>query len=328
MVGADICEFKGDQYLIVSDNFSRYIEIAHLKNANSFCVIQSMKNIFARHGIPEKVVKDNGRQFVSSEFQNFVDKWDFVHTTSSPYFPQSNGQAERAVRITKRILQQEDPFHALLSYRTTATSKTAVSPAELAMGQKLRTTLPAHLEPKKIETKKLKDRDEKAKNANKKYFDRRHEAKNLPELHLGDIVLQKLDHERQWQNPATVLREVAPRSYIVQTSSGNQYRRNRKHLRLSRQPRLDTGLSTKNNVIPTTNLSRSRSTGSTLGYASPAARPPVSSEQPSPEADVERLHNPKEHQEVPSYISSPVKTTRRGRRIKTPQRFKDYAMQF
>ena len=64
VVGADICEFKGDQYLIVSDYFSRYIEIAHLKNANSFCMIQSMKNIFARHGIPEKVVTDNGRQFV------------------------------------------------------------------------------------------------------------------------------------------------------------------------------------------------------------------------------------------------------------------------
>ena len=137
MVGADICEFKGDQYLIVSDYFSRYIEIAHLKNANSFCVIQSMKNIFARHGIPEKVVTDNGRQFVSSEFQNFADKWNFVHTTSSPYFPQSNGQAERAVQIAKRILQQEDPFLALLSYRTTATSPTAVSPAELAMGRKL-----------------------------------------------------------------------------------------------------------------------------------------------------------------------------------------------
>ena len=227
---------------------------------------------------------------MSSEFQNFADNWNFVHTTSSPYFPQSNGQAERAVQIAKRILQQEDPFLALLSYRTTATSPTAVSPAELAMGRKLRTTLPtlpANLEQKKIDMKKLKERDEKAKNANKKYFDRRHGAKNLPELHPGDIVLQKLDHERQWQNPATVLREVAPHSYIVQTSSGNLYRRNRKHLRLPRQPRLDTGLSTKCNVIPTTNPSRSRSTGSTLGYASPAARPPVSSEQPSPEADAE-----------------------------------------
>ena len=68
------------------------------------------------------------------------------------------------------------------------------------MGRKLRTTLPTlpvHLEPKKIDMKKLKERDEKAKNANKKYFDRRHGAKNLPELHPGDIVLKKLDHERQ-----------------------------------------------------------------------------------------------------------------------------------
>ena len=67
-----------------------------------------------------------------------------------------------------------------------------------------------------------------------------------------------------------------------------------------------------------------------MDYASPVATPRVSSEQPSPEADLERLHNPEDHQEISGHIhiSSPVKTIRQRRRIKAPQRFKDYALQF
>ena len=126
---------------------------------------------------------------------------------------------------------------ALLSYRSTPTAPTGVSAAELAMGRKLRTTLPiihANLEPQKYDRDIIADRDAKAKAKNKRCFDNRHGAQNLRELLPGDYVLQKLDHESQWSKPARVVSQVAPRSYLVETSQGNQYRRNRKHLRLSR----------------------------------------------------------------------------------------------
>ena len=108
------------------------------------------------------------------------------------------------------------PIHSLHYCHTALQQQVQM---QLAMGRKLRTTRLANLEPKKSDTKKLKERDEKAKNANKKYFDRRRGAKNLPELTPGDIVLQKQDHERQWQNQLQ-----SSHSYIVQTSSGNQNR--------------------------------------------------------------------------------------------------------
>lgn len=72
--------------------------------------------------------------------------YGFQHVTSSPLYPQTNGQAEKGVQIVKRQLKKAkdckaDPYLALLSYRATAL-KCGALPAELLMHRKLRTTLP------------------------------------------------------------------------------------------------------------------------------------------------------------------------------------------
>ncbi|KAL8621136.1 hypothetical protein ACOMHN_004807 [Nucella lapillus] len=123
-VAADFCEFKGEQYLILVDYYSRYLEIAHLVRASADVTIKKMKNIFAHHGVPETLVTDNGRQFTAAEFRTFTDSWGITHVTSSPYFAQSNGEAERAVKEAKKILAQKDPFLALLTYRSSPTMPT------------------------------------------------------------------------------------------------------------------------------------------------------------------------------------------------------------
>ena len=136
----DICEFKNSHFLISVDMYSRYLEIAHLSRMTSSIVIAKMKNLFARHGVPESVISDNGTQFISAEFRQFAVGWNFHHVTSSPHYPQGDGAAERAVRTVKKIIKQEDVFKALLVYRSTPIPELGASPAELAMGRRLRTT--------------------------------------------------------------------------------------------------------------------------------------------------------------------------------------------
>lgn len=134
-----LCGYKKLHYLIVSDYYSRFLEILHLPFTTTSCVTQKLKAVFARFGIPDEVVSDNGRQFPSAVFQELANKLDFRHITSSPHHSQGNGHAERAVQIAKRILKQSDPLLALICYRSMPCVTTGVSPAKLLMGRKIRT---------------------------------------------------------------------------------------------------------------------------------------------------------------------------------------------
>ena len=131
-VGTDLFEYKQKPYLLIVDYHSRFIDIALLHNMSSATVIRHTKSIFARHSIPELVISDSGPQFHAECYKQFAEDYSFKHVTSSPYYPQGNGEAERAVGTIKRLVEkEEDPYLALLAYRSTPLQN-GFSPAELA----------------------------------------------------------------------------------------------------------------------------------------------------------------------------------------------------
>ena len=112
-----------------------------MSSTTSNAVVNKLKDIFARWGIPDEIVSDKGPQFSSHQFRKFSREYDFKHTTTSPYYPRANGEAESGVSIAKKISRQHDPFLALMSYRATPYTATGTSPCQLMMEREIPTLL-------------------------------------------------------------------------------------------------------------------------------------------------------------------------------------------
>jgi hypothetical protein len=87
-IGADMCHYKGQEYLVLVDYYSKFPEVIWLSNLKAHTVITAMKSVFARFGSPEQLISDNGPPFSSAEFAKFVKFWEINHITSSPGFAQ------------------------------------------------------------------------------------------------------------------------------------------------------------------------------------------------------------------------------------------------
>jgi transposase InsO family protein len=167
MVATDLFQWEQNNYLVVADYYSRYSEVVKLENITSRAVVNHVKPIFARHGIPSVVRSDNGPQYTATEYKQLAQKWNFEPQTSSPYYPKSNGLAEKAVQIVKRLLSNakqdgKDPYLSLLEFRNTPIGNVA-SPAQILMSRRLRSHLPTtrnQLQPKVVDPERMKEKFE------------------------------------------------------------------------------------------------------------------------------------------------------------------------
>ncbi|XP_024011338.1 uncharacterized protein LOC112086598 [Eutrema salsugineum] len=83
--------------LVLTDYFSKWVEAdsyASIKDAQVEHFVR--KNIICRHGLPYKIVTDNGSQFISARFEAFCEKCKIQLSKSTPRYPQENGHAEAA----------------------------------------------------------------------------------------------------------------------------------------------------------------------------------------------------------------------------------------
>ena len=234
-VGIDLFEYKHEHYLIIVDYYSKYPEIARLKSTTSEAVIERMKEIFCRHGIPKIVMSDNGPQFTSQEYKIFSDRYNFTRMYSSPMYPCSNGQAERSVQTIKQLIKKtradnKDINIALLAYRNTKLYGVGSSPAQLLMSRVLRSKIPttaAHLKPAVVQSKlpQMKIRQQKQKYYHDKTAGKTHKA-----LHKGDRI-KYLTHEHKWADGHISQPNLRThRDYQITTDENKSLRRNRIHI--------------------------------------------------------------------------------------------------
>ena len=220
-VGADLCDLRGRTLLVVSDYYSNYIEVENISKANTAGVTKALKAMFARYGVLDTLVSDNGPQFASAGFE---------HVTSSPRYPQSNGKAENAVKTVKRLFSKcqetgQSEFLSLLDWRNTPTEGVGTSPAQRFLGRRCRTLLPMTGLPRYPigdDTRAINQQKQRQQH----YYDRH--VKPLKSIEPGNAVRMRLPGGSSWTT-GVCNGLVGPRSYQVKVG-GNVFTRNRRQL--------------------------------------------------------------------------------------------------
>ena len=146
-VATDLFSLKSKDYIVLVDYYSDYIEVSPLTDTTSSSIVKFLKVQFSRHGIPDVLVSDNGPQYISNEFAQFANEWEFRHLSSSPHHQKANGKAESAVKIAKNLFKKalrdnKDPWLALLDFRNTPTQGMQTSPVQGLMSRTTKTLVP------------------------------------------------------------------------------------------------------------------------------------------------------------------------------------------
>ena len=92
-------------FLAVVDAHSKWPELVPVSSNTTSKAIEALRDLFARFGIPELIVRDIDSQFASEEFQAFIKSNGIYHITSAPYHRATNGLTERLVQTFKQTLR-------------------------------------------------------------------------------------------------------------------------------------------------------------------------------------------------------------------------------
>uniref|UniRef100_A0A8C4NCS6 Gypsy retrotransposon integrase-like protein 1 n=1 Tax=Eptatretus burgeri TaxID=7764 RepID=A0A8C4NCS6_EPTBU len=218
--------FRDKMFLVVVDAFSKWPEVVVMQSTMAENTVEKLRSIFANKGIPEVLVSDNGPQYVSGLFNDFMVQNGVKHLKSAPYHPATNGQAESFVKALKCVLRRGkgvsmqatiDVF--LLHYRNAVNSSTSDTPAICLYGRALRSGLDL-LRPRRSVSG----------------------AVSRPTLvrtfEVGQpVMVRDYFHNCKWV-PAVVAVVLGPANYMVKTNDGKVWKQhvNQIHDRISASP--------------------------------------------------------------------------------------------
>ncbi|XP_055921606.1 uncharacterized protein K02A2.6-like [Eupeodes corollae] len=248
---------EGNYFLVLVDALSKWPEIVVTKSITTQRTLEILSEIFSRFGLPKTIVSDNGTQFKSSQFQQYMAENGIQHLCSSPYNPMSNGQAERFVDTFKRsllklntegtITQNLQTF--LQSYRSTPNrnSPNSKSPAEIMFGRNIRISLnlikPNLNENHQNQNETINDKNQTTMS---KQFNRKFGTKSIS-FNSQDLVYVSIhtnNNNFQWQ-PGQIIERFGKVMYNVLMQSGRLIRAHANQLRIrhkkdiTAKPRVD-----------------------------------------------------------------------------------------
>nr|GEW67984.1 reverse transcriptase domain-containing protein [Tanacetum cinerariifolium] len=97
----------GNKYILVAvDYLSKWFKAKALLMNDARVVVQFLKSLFSRFGIPRAIISNHGTHFCNDQFTRVMIKYEVTHHLATAYHPQKSGQVEVSSHGLKRILER------------------------------------------------------------------------------------------------------------------------------------------------------------------------------------------------------------------------------
>lgn len=231
---------SGNQYILTfQDHFSKYPEAFPIPDQTAETIAKVfVTEIICRHGTPEKLLTDQGTNFISDLMSETCKLLQIDKIQTTAYHPQSNGALERShqtlVQHLKCFVDSDQknwdtwlPF-VMMSYRSTPQTTTKYSPFYLLHGREMR--LPTDWMTEDIQQdlseddfvneikrrfqiayKQVIDNTEHRKEQSKRYYDKKAKDKNFK---IGDLVLLHAPQVKRGRSKKLMMPWVGPYTVI------------------------------------------------------------------------------------------------------------------
>jgi transposase InsO family protein len=136
----------GHGYIIVAvDYFTKWAEaMPTFDNTGKTVALFLFNHVITLFGVPQAIVIDHGSHFRNNMMYELTEKLGLRHDSSTPYYPQANGQVESINKVIITMIQgmigiHKTSWHTMLfstlwAYQTSVKSATGFTPFRLVYG--------------------------------------------------------------------------------------------------------------------------------------------------------------------------------------------------
>lgn len=131
--------------LVIVDHCSKFLMAVPIKDKRAITVAKIVKEQILPHmiAVPNRILTDNGPEFIAAEFNQVLDQFGIKHVHSTKYKASGNGAVERSNRTIIELLKglvNNNPLTwdkelptALVIYNSTKHSRLGISPSHFLL---------------------------------------------------------------------------------------------------------------------------------------------------------------------------------------------------